>query len=135
MNIDKLNAACEKVDKFFEAAKVPALKLPDFLLYCSMITRSGTSNHEACENMFEQSHKRIGTKRGLNSDGSPNMVEGFVFTCFEEYNRERRLNEVIEGVLPSMSLDIIVFGSNAGGTFFARGTNLGSVRMLGRPCC
>ena len=126
MKFDKFEKMCKSVTSWFEKAKKPALLVPDYLLYCSMFSRPGTSAMDISAKIF-MDLDTLGIPGGLNTDGSPNLVKAVIYSCIKEYNEGRRMDEVIQSYLPPGSLNLTVIGNKA--------TNVVGTRILGIPVC
>lgn len=119
-----------KVTELLNKVRTPVVPIPAILLLCSVFKRPGMSCMLASANVIRR-QSEFGAPTGLLPDGSPNMMNSFIYVNMCETMEELRKNAVIETVIPANSIVITATGGNAGGPVTVVGTNTNNIKTTG----
>lgn len=118
------------IGEAFDAIRPPLTDIPALLLVCEIASRPGISAIAVTANVIRRLPE-IGIPTGVNPDGSPNLVNGFVKIMCEEMVRELKTNARIDSVINSNQIMIRGTGGNIGGPVEVFGNNIMSVLIKG----
>ena len=123
-NVNKMGIKqiCQTIANFFNKVRTPFPQLSRLLMVCSMIRRPGLSVIQSASNIVKDLN-RLGIPTGPMPDGSANLTVGFAFASTKEIYRAMKQDASIQVGLQPGSLMVTTFGSNAGGSFVAKGIN------------
>ena len=119
MNIKSI---ADTLTKLIESVRVPIIPIPAILLLCTIIKRGGTSPMIAAANIIRR-QSEFGAPPGPLPDGSPNMMNAFIYVMTSEIMREIKENCVVESVIPPGTMVVTALGANGGGPVTCIGTN------------
>lgn len=117
-----LQKIVDAVMGLMEKARAPFIPIPAILLACSVFKRPGTSCMMAAANVMKR-QSEFGAPTGALPDGSPNMMNSFIYVNMCETLKELKENGVVEVVIPANSIVIKGMGANGGGPVTITGTN------------
>lgn len=105
-------------------------KLPPLLLYCTSIKRTGISPMKISANIIAR-NESLGISTSENPDGTPNVVNQFVYNVVEGVTDGIKNDAAVSVVIPSGMIQVQAFGANAGGPVTCVGTNVNNVVLPG----
>jgi hypothetical protein len=125
-----ITSIAQGIEKAFSGIR-PALKMiPPLLLICELYRRPGLSAI-ALTSAIIRRLPEAGIETGVNADGSPNKINGFVRIISEEIVKEFKDNARVTSVIEPGIIMSIGTGSNAGGPVVVTSTNPTITRTLG----
>ena len=125
-----ITSIAQGIEKAFSGIR-PALKMiPPLLLICELYRRPGLSAI-ALTSAIIRRLPEAGIETGVNADGSPNKINGFVRIISEEIVKEFKDNARVTSVIEPGIIMSIGTGSNAGGPVVVTSTNSMIARTLG----
>ena len=117
-----LQTIVDAVMGLLEKARTPFIPIPAAILACGIFKRPGMSCMLASANVIRR-QSEFGAPTGKLPDGSPNLMNSFIYVNMCETLKEIRENAVVEVVIPANSIVINGMGANAGGPVAITGTN------------
>ena len=125
-----ITSIAQGIEKAFSGIR-PALKMiPPLLLICELYRRPGLSAI-ALTSAIIRRLPEAGIETGVNADGSPNKINGFVRIISEEIVKEFKDNARVTSIIEPGIIMSIGTGSNAGGPVVVTSTNSMIARTLG----
>ena len=125
-----ITSIAQGIEKAFSGIR-PALKMiPPLLLICELYRRPGLSAI-ALTSAIIRRLPEAGIETGVNADGSPNKINGFVRIISEEIVKEFKDNARVTSIIEPGIIMSIGTGSNAGGPVVVTSTNPMITRTLG----
>jgi hypothetical protein len=125
-----ITSIAQGIEKAFSGIR-PALKMiPPLLLICELYRRPGLSAI-ALTSAIIRRLPEAGIETGVNADGSPNKINGFVRIISEEIVKEFKDNARVTSVIEPGIIMSIGTGSNSGGPVVVTSTNSMITRTLG----
>ena len=125
-----ITSIAQGIEKAFSGIR-PALKMiPPLLLICELYRRPGLSAI-ALTSAIIRRLPEAGIETGVNADGSPNKINGFVRIISEEIVKEFKDNARVTSIIEPGIIMSIGTGSNSGGPVVVTSTNSMIARTLG----
>lgn len=125
--IEKIGSA---ITMAFDSLRPPIQKIPALLLACEIASRPGLSAITLTASVIRRLPE-VGIPTGVNPDGSPNMVNGFVKVMCEEIVKELQNNARIDSVVNANDIVFRGTGANVGGPMEVFGSNIISTVVSG----
>lgn len=125
-----ITSIAKGIEKAFNGIR-PALKnIPPILLICELYKRPGLSAIALTSAVIRRLPE-AGIETGVNADGSPNKINGFVRIMCEEIVKEIKDNAVVNCALEPGFVMSTGTGSNAAGPVVVQSINTSITRILG----
>jgi hypothetical protein len=114
----------------FNLPQKPYPKIPPFLLLIGAELRPGLSGRELAANIISKMESEAGVPMGDIFGDGPNAVKSLILLQSDENMKHIQENGVVSAAFGPGSVQVAVVGANAGGSFFATGSNtsIGEVR-------
>lgn len=118
------------IEKAFNGIRPALQTIPPLLLICELYTRPGLSAI-ALTSAIIRRLPEAGIETGVNADGSPNKINGFVRIMCEEMIKEIKDNARVTCVIEPGSVMSTGTGGNAGGPVVVTSVNTMIGKTLG----
>lgn len=127
-----ISSIVDTMTNALDSARTPSSILPPLLLYCLAIKRPGVSAYKRASKVIAN-NKLLGIPTEDNPDGSPNMINQFIYNMSKTFEEEERNDRAIHGVIPAGTMLIQATGANGGGPVTCVGTNLTDITVHAIP--
>ena len=120
----------QQIEKAFDKIRPPFPVIPPLLLICELYRRPGLSAM-ALTSAIIRRLPEAGIETGVNPDGSPNKINGFVRIMCEEMVNELKNNARVSCALEPGNVMSVGTGSNAAGPVVVHSINTSISKVLG----